>query len=464
MKLWTNATFYTMDNNHVTNKVLTKNGLIIALGSDVDNYKVSEVIDLSNNFVFPGFSESHIHLIGYGRKLLANNLNLIKDKELVIKELTKFYNNQTLRVEGYFNIGITKSDLDNITNKDYLILRHNDYHSFTVNTKVLTDLKIESIDGIITDEALTRLIKPLWEDNSKETLIKMTELAINKLKSLGYTSVHTDDLSYFNSYDETLNILDEQSQKHQFRINTLIHYNILDSYERYFIKDNKYLSDIQIKVFYDGTLSSKTAYLKENYLNTTSNGTKMFSDLEFTKLIEKSRSINKGIAVHTIGDKALEEVVKHLSKYPNSKELDRIIHGSLSQVNINLNNIPIDIQPLFKISDKETIEKNIIHDVLVYPFDKYNKETIINSSSDAPVEDPNPLLTLYHLDDISRYDAIKSYTVNPYLTINKKGGMIKEGYYADFTVFDKDIMKIDKEELLNTNIKYTIINETINIY
>ena len=39
--------------------------------------------------------------------------------------------------------------------------------------------------------------------------------------------------------------------------------------------------------------------------------------------------------------------------------------------------------------------------------------------------------------------------------------MIKEGYLADFTIFDSDIININKDELLNTNIYMTVIDEKI---
>lgn len=464
MILWTNAIFYTMEDQFSkVNKVLTNNGLIVALGSDTNKYTPKKVIDLKGYYAFPGFTESHIHLVGYGRKLFANNLLLEKDKNIVLKKIKNLYMNNDLRIEGYFNIGITREELDQISKDHYIILRHNDYHSFTVNSKVLNELGLKG-NGIILEEKIAKLIIPFWENSSKENLYKMTNHAINKLKSLGFTNVHTDDLSYFNSYLETLEILNELSQDNIFRINTLINYKILNDYKDYYIKDNKYLNAIQIKLFYDGTLSSKTAYLKENYYNNNTKGKPEIELATLIKLLNEARKLNKGLAIHTIGDQALEDVVTLLRKYPKSIELDRIVHASLCPINLNLKDIPIDIQPLFKISDQELIKNNIVHKPLIYPFDKYNSETIINSSSDAPVEDPNPLLSIYHLNEISRFDAIKSYTVNPYLTINKKGGLLKEGYLADFTIFDKDILKIEQEELLKTKVKYTIIDENINSY
>lgn len=461
MILWTNATFYSMEDCLLTyDKVLTEEGIIIALGNDTLKYSNYQTIDLKGSYVFPGFSESHLHLIGYGRKLFSNNLKLDINKESVLAKIKKFYKNEKLLIEGYVNIGITKDDLDLISSDNIIILRHNDYHSFTVNSKVLEMLNIKNSNGIILDDLISSKITKVWESNDKVMLTKITDYAIKDLKKLGFTSVHTDDLSYFNSYDETIEILNLLSKTNNFRINTLIHHSVLDSFIKYY-PNNKLLNPIQIKVFYDGTLSSKTALISENYVNSNNNGKRYITDKDFLNLLKKARSLSKGLAIHTIGDLAFSEVIKLLSLEKPSSEMDRIVHGSLASDDLilELKNIAIDIQPHFIKSDKEVIRKNINHQTNIYPFDKYNKKVLINTSSDAPVEDPNPLLNMYELNNISRFDMIKSYTVNPYLTINKKGGLIKEGYYADFTCFDKDIMKIEKEELLDTKVLYTIIDE-----
>lgn len=464
MILWTNATFYTMEEeNKYVNQVLTDDGKIIAIGDNCQNFKPAKIIDLKGSFVFPGFVDAHIHLIGYGRKLASNHLNFEKDKKKALIKIKNFYHNNHLRIEGYFNNGITKEDLDKISENHYVILRHNDYHSFTVNSKVLATLNIKSNDGILTNDQISKKVNVLWENNNKATLTNFTIKAIEQLKSLGITSVHTDDLSYFNSYDETLEILNKLSLKHKFRINTLIHNEVMKDYLNKVYPNNKYLNPIQFKYFYDGTISSKTALLSDNYFGTNFKGNIYLDEKIFLEDLKKIREMGKGVAIHVIGDQGLENVLNLLRVYPQTKEFDRIVHASLAKPNIKIN-IPIDIQPSFKIEDEQLINNNIKFEVLKYPFKLYNNQTIINSSSDAPVSNPNPLLKLSYLKEISRFDAIRSYTTNPNLTINVKSGLIKEGYLADFTCFDKDILMIKNAELLKTKVKYTIINEEINSY
>lgn len=463
MILWTNATFYTMDNKKTTENVLTNNGIIIALGDDTKKYTPEKVIDLNNSFAFPGFVEAHMHLIGYGRKINGLVLKEINNKDLVLKEIKSYYNNEKLLIQGYFDINITKNELDLISFDNYIILRHNDYHSFTVNSKVLKDLKISSENGIVTDELVTIKIKKIWEENSKETLTKYANDALESLVENGFTSVHTDDLAYFNSYLETLDILTNISSLKNFRIYSLVHYEVLNDYVKYF-NETKFLKAIQIKLFYDGTLSSKTALLNGYYTNTTNKGVRNLNNEEFLNILKIARKLNKGLAVHTIGDKATDEILSLLKTEKKAKELDRLIHVSLlsDDALLKISNIALDIQPLFIKSDASFISKNINHKTNIYPYNKLiSNDLLVNLSSDAPVEEISPLLNLSILSDTNRYDLIKCYTVNPNKTIGVKAGMIKEGYLADFTIFDSDIININKDELLNTNIYMTVIDEKI---
>lgn len=184
MILWTNATFYSMEDCLLTyDKVLTEEGIIVALGNDTLKYSNYQTVDLKGSYVFPGFSESHLHLIGYGRKLFSNNLKLDINKESVLAKIKKFYKNEKLLIEGYINIGITKDDLDLISSDDIIILRHNDYHSFTVNSKVLEMLNIKNSNGIILDDLVSSKITKVWESNDKVMLTKITDYAIKDLKS-----------------------------------------------------------------------------------------------------------------------------------------------------------------------------------------------------------------------------------------------------------------------------------------
>ena len=60
---------------------------------------------------------------------------------------------------------------------------------------------------------------------------------------------------------------------------------------------------------------------------------------------------------------------------------------------------------------------------------------------------------------MSRELALRSYTINGAYAAFEEDikGSIEVGKLADFTVLDKDIMTIEEDEILDTNIEMTII-------
>lgn len=468
MILWYNAKFYSMeDETKYYNSVITNKGLIIAVGDECSNYKVNKKHDLKGSHVYPGFTDSHMHLIGFGRKLSRNNLNNIKDKTKILKTIKELYiKGMPLIIEGYVDVGITNKDLDQISTDDFIILKHNDYHSFTINSKLSNLIFGHNNNGIINNDLDAFKVVPYFENNNKKQLTEFGIMAINELHKNGITSIHTDDLSYFNSYIETISILQDLVNKKQIRINTLIHYDVFNDYIKNY-PSHKYLKPIQVKLFYDGTISSKTAYLNHKYLNEDHNGFPVINKERLADIIKTVRKQNKGIAIHVIGDKALDEVLEVINSFNKGLELDRIVHASLASQKAltKFNQTVIDIQPLFIKSDEEIINNYINKEnVLIYPFKEYLLNNItLNSSSDAPVESINPLSSLIEIikKGVSNFEAIKTYTVNPYYTIKQKGGLIKKGYLADFTAFTQNLLTATTNQILNSNVNFTIVDEKI---
>jgi predicted amidohydrolase YtcJ len=68
--------------------------------------------------------------------------------------------------------------------------------------------------------------------------------------------------------------------------------------------------------------------------------------------------------------------------------------------------------------------------------------------------------TIFYPDQrMSRVEALKSYTVNnAYAAFEEKvKGSLEPGKLADITVLSKDIMTIPEDEILATDVVYTIV-------
>ena len=98
---------------------------------------------------------------------------------------------------------------------------------------------------------------------------------------------------------------------------------------------------------------------------------------------------------------------------------------------------------------------------------------IVGNGTDAPVEDVSPLASFYasvsrKLKDgsvfyadqrMSREEALKSYTWNnAYAAFEDKlKGSLEAGKLADITVLSRDIMTIPEDEIMATDVVYTIV-------
>ncbi|MCR3906188.1 MAG: amidohydrolase [Tenericutes bacterium] len=487
MKLWTNGFFHTMeDQTTVYTQMATQDGIIIGFDDEIKELAFDEIIDMNQGHVYPGFVDAHLHLLGYGQKLLRPNFSHLKKKNQIIKEIKKIYSDAPLFVEGYFECGLTKDDLNAISNEHPILLRHNDYHSLTVNDFVLTQAKIKSLSGVLTEDEAQKAI----DSFPKYTKEKIQEILIESIQSLhqyGITGGHSDDLYYFNGFDETVFVFEKTLETLPFRAHLLMHHLTLNDFiksKRPFLDQNKYLQLGAVKMFYDGTLSSKTAWMKKPYKNTDEFGLKVQTDQQFVKMIKKARKHHLPVAVHVIGDQATEDVCQLLEKYPVDEGLhDRLIHTPwLAKSTIDLMKklpISLDIQPQFLSSDlpwalqylSETPE-------LCFPW-KTLKENGINQagSSDAPVEIPNPLLGIYaaierksdhdgktyfESEKLNRFDAISLYTINAnYSTQHLNRGYLKSGYIADLSVFTYDLLTTDIENYKKDIVEMTVVDEQI---
>jgi predicted amidohydrolase YtcJ len=86
----------------------------------------------------------------------------------------------------------------------------------------------------------------------------------------------------------------------------------------------EYLRVHGVKIFVDGSLGSKTAYLSQNYLGTSQAGILIWKADEIKELLHQVWSLNLEVAVHVIGDQAVHEVVQAARKVSADGLLGRL--------------------------------------------------------------------------------------------------------------------------------------------
>ena len=487
MILWKNGIFHTMETeSSIKHQMVTDKGVIIGFDDMPISTAYDRTVDLKGAHVYPGFVDAHLHLLGYGQKLSRPNISLLKGRTEVLEFVKKSFQGEPLFIEGYHACGIKSSDLDSISTDCPIYLRHFDYHSLTVNSKALSISGILNSNGVLTEKEAVHVMET-FPGHSNSKLEELLKEAISSLYAYGITGGHSDDLFYFNGFKDTLQVFFNVLDKYPFRTNLLVHHMVMDDYIKSnlpYLDQNKYLQLGAIKVFYDGTLSSKTALLKNPYQDSSNFGLKIQSDDELIQILKLARKNRLALAIHVIGDQGLAEVIRLLKQYPPHQGLhDRLIHTPyMDHETLNeLKDMPVslDIQPQFLSSDLPwALDFMSKAPELVFPWKTLlNQKINLAGSSDAPVEIPNPLLGIFAAverksdhnhqiygasEKLSRFEAIGLYTLGAnYSTMKENRGLLKPGFIADLSIFKQNLFDMPVEQFLTEHCLMTVVDEQI---
>ena len=256
-----------------------------------------------------------------------------------------------------------------------------------------------------------------------------------------------------------------------------------------------YLTIRSIKLNADGALGSRGAWLLDDYRDRPGHFGMATQSMEYVYEISKDGLANGfQVNTHAIGDRANREVLDQYQKVFNERPelaLDhrwRIEHAQhIDPLDIprfgKMGVIP-SIQGIHMSSDRPWAinrlgEKRIKDSAYVWR-DLINTGAIIINGTDVPVEPINPIASIYAsstrqtlsgspiggyepFQKMTRLEALKSYTLNAAYGAFEEDikGTIDIGKYADFTIFSQNIITVPDDQLLNTKIKYTIINGQI---
>lgn len=509
-KLWYNGIIHTMEDEETTvEAVLTSKGSIIQSGTYKELFRSADIkIDLQGKVVYPGFVDSHLHMIGVGQQLIRVDLsNIISIEQLIekMKEASENCRESAWLIgdgldENNFKQPIlpTKWDLDEIRQKPVIISRVC-RHIYMGNSAALEAADLVSyadhakgrvgrnaageLNGIVYEAAAEQLRNAsiATGENHLKELQNALNLSIDELQSKGLTGGHTEDMNYYGPYQDTYAVYKKvTSERQDFKCNLLIHHEVFEAMmSEKFTFDEQFMELGAMKIFADGSLGGETAALQENYTSKPGwKGMLIHSDEQMRQLFELANAYNRPVAIHTIGDAALEQIISLLEKFDFEQPLPhRIIHASIVNEELieRMKKLPIavDIQPTFITSDGPWIEQKIGADRANYA---YAIKSLMQAGitcaggSDGPVESVDPLEGIYAAtnrlvnerefvvaEQVSTYEAVKMYTTEAAKIIGHEStrGMVKVGYDADFTIFDRDLSSGDVRDAI---VEMTVVN------
>ncbi len=257
---------------------------------------------------------------------------------------------------------------------------------------------------------------------------------------------------------------------------------------------NNFLTIRAIKLVADGALGSRGAWLLEPYTDRPGHTGHATISMDYVYRVSRD-GLNNGfqVCVHAIGDRANREVLDQFEKAFNEGKTDKDHRFRIEHTqHISAQDIPrfaelgviAAMQGIHMASDipwgiDRLGPERIAEGAYVWQKLLQTGAKVINGT-DAPVEPVNPIASFYasvtrrtlkgaqdewfHPEQkMSREEALRSYTLDAAYGAFEEDikGSIEVGKVADFTILSQDIMKVPDDQLLDTQIEYTIIDGKI---
>jgi hypothetical protein len=254
---------------------------------------------------------------------------------------------------------------------------------------------------------------------------------------------------------------------------------------------NDYLTVRSIKRQVDGALGAHGAWLLEPYADHPSTGLNLepLDDIMGTARVALKHGFQ--VNTHAIGDRGNREILDLYEEAFREAGVDghelrwRIEHaqhlhpddvGRFAELGV----IP-SMQAIHCTSDGPWVvprlgEERAQNGAYLWR-DLMDSGAVVNNGTDTPVEDVDPLPGFYASvtrimpngeaffpdQAMTREEALASYTINGAYSAFEEDvkGSLTPGKYADIVVLSRDIMTIPAEEILETEVDYTIVGGEI---
>lgn len=501
MKIFDNVHLYNPAQGFHRDKIhhcVIKDGVFQAIETGRYGGTETDVINGNGNVLCPSFIDSHLHLLRYG--LMKNGLDLRKAtswdevKQLISDKQTKkeLQESQWIVARGltdnmYDDLQglVTAMHLDEIEDRRPMFILHKDGHECVVNTPALTKIKkdqnlqtahaafIETdADGNLTGrfkDTAVHYIKFNFRSKTPDEIAEALETAFPFLSRNGITSVHTDDLNYAGTYQKVWDGYRALEEKHALPLRAFLHHYVFDieDMKRFLNNNSKRTGDgtdkVRVgafKIFVDGTHRLHTAALRKPYHDEPGEqGTLIYEQDDLDAMLSLAEENNMQVAMHCIGDRAVEGALHAIKKAGNTMR-HRIIHAQTLGADL-LGHIEerkpcIETQPGFLLDEWNQYagwvgEKR-------GPYCGMGQSLIdtgapFTLSSDAPIGPINPFKHIFAAvnrtsigghpaggwipnEKMTLSAAFKRYTSTPaYLEfMEETKGVIKPGAKADFMV------------------------------
>ena len=315
---------------------LVKDGVFAYIGNAEEAKKLAskdaQVLDYGENFIYPGFLESHCHghfagdrFIGQANLVPVGMTDYAKYREIIKEFIAKNPNNQIYRASGWVENDeyVSKAYLDEICCDKPLIMQTGGGHSMLLNTKALEWAGIDAAyakkigydmvhvdkngepDGYICENPVMKILSnlPTTIEDGKKYLLAWQDFALQN----GYTAVADAGAEIF--YSKSPEAYHDLEKEGKLKLRTYAYSLTADN-----VADPKaevariaadrakysgeYFQIIGVKAFLDGVTEAHTGWQNQDYLDQPGyHGVERFNDHD--KMVALIVEADKeGLAVH----------------------------------------------------------------------------------------------------------------------------------------------------------------------
>lgn len=439
------------------------------------------VVSLGGRVVSAGLWDSHIHWTGMAAKRLQLDLVEVASLDEML-ERVKTRCQATPTDDFVVGSGWNQNrwggrlphrrDLDRVAPHHAVVLWARDHHGLVANSEALRRLQYdaatadppgghfdrdpEGLTGIVQEKAAGALFERVPAPPAASVVEEVRAAAAEMIRMglVGATCMEPEG---------GLGLLARLAPEEVFRANVFLVDAPGEPVVPFAIPagfGGAWLRFLGLKLFMDGALGTRTAWMAEAYDDADTRGITRTSGEELRVRSAAAARVGWAMAVHAIGDQAVAEAISGLSTTidPTNPVTSRIEHAQLvhpkDQMRLPASGLAASMQAIHIWEDRPAMRSGWgSRSAYAFPLRTlWDKGVPVLLGSDAPIERADPIQGMmaavwrsrreeppFYADEaLTPWQALASYTEVPARMDARPSGQLEVGRLADFTIYDRD--------------------------
>jgi predicted amidohydrolase YtcJ len=473
----------------------------------------AEVVDLGAVTITPGLIDSHIHMTEWAVARTQVDLGHARSMAEAARAVAAAVPVQGWIIGHGWNPHLwggaypERAPLDAVAPELPVVLRSHDMHGLWLNSRALEIAGISAstadpaggrilrdangdTTGVLLENA-AQLVAPHLPQHDVPNMIPLLADAQRELHGYGITGVHSFPGVYMREPDP-LAVFAAMRERGNLRLRVLQHIALdqLDDAIRAGLRSglgDEWIRIGGVKMFLDGALGSRTAWMRAPYEGTSDRGVQVLVESDFREAVSRASAAGIASVVHAIGDAAVALAFDVLTE-------DAVLVRAMPHRVEHVQCLPVDragkiakrvvcsVQPAHLMTDWRAADRHWgQRSSQTYAFRfMLDNGALLAGGSDAPVEVADPRHGLFaavartdlasephggwHPEQrITAREALAAYTTGPAFTAGVAAAKtgIAPGALADFVAWQQDPLSVEAEGLLELTPMVTVVGGEI---